>query len=364
MDISIYIILYSDFGFLNDILKEVHDKVKEIIIIDGPYIYNIEYLKKLGLFYDSPPPELMDIINKYNVRYFNKIFDNEEEKRMFGYSQCECDNILLIDADEFFKFDDSSIKNFINGNKKVGGFGIYNMNRINLCFDPFCTKLVLFKKKYITAQEHLDYLWLVCCKQNKKNENLISHEHLGIIYHQTLNRTKDNNIIKFIFYTTLYHYNDNGESKLFDNYDLDYLINILGTPKLLDMFYHSKIEFIGIPPDTNKILMPITPLINLHKYNDNHCDAILKNSEIFVKGIPFFGYLKSNIVYFKNVKCVNIKLWSYEINKLCIIKSFTITSDSFEFDLNPVMVNVVMFECTETLSDSIICYVMLNQNIL
>jgi len=354
MDISIYIILYGDFGFLDDILHEVHDKVKEIIIIDGPYIYNINYLKKLGLFYDSPPPGLMDIINKYDVRYFNKVFECEEEKRMFGYSQCTSNNILLIDADEFFVFDCDSINNFINGNKRVGGFGIYNMNRINLYFDPFCTKLVLFKKKYITAQEHLDYLWLVGCKQNKKNESIISHEHLGVIYHQTLNRTKDNNIIKFIFYTTLYFHNKN-ESKLFENYDLDYLINILGTPKLLDIFYHSKIDFIGIPPDANKKLMPITCSINMDKYNSNHCGGILKSPEIFVKGIPFFGYLKVNKVYFENVKCINIKVWSYKVNEKCIIRLYNITDNSFEFNLNHDLINVVMFECTETITDSIVC---------
>ena len=41
MEISIYIILFGDIGFLDDILSTICDKVKEINIIDGPYIYNI-----------------------------------------------------------------------------------------------------------------------------------------------------------------------------------------------------------------------------------------------------------------------------------------------------------------------------------
>lgn len=365
MEISIYIILFGDLGFLYDILSTIHHKVKEIIIVDGPYIYNIDYLKKLGVYYDehSKPDELTRIIEKYNVKYFNKIFNNEEEKRIFGYNCCSCDNILLVDADEFFIFDENKIIDFINSEKSVTGFGIYNMNRVDMYFDDYCTKLVLFKKNQITAQEHLDYLWLIGCKTNPPDNNKIYNEKMGDIYHQTLNRSRYNNIIKYIFYITLYFYNKN-ENKLFDNYDLDYLIDCLGLENLLNIFYHSHIGLIGMPHKDTQVLRWVLPTIISHsRYNSNHKDAILKPENLLVKGIPFFCYTDESIFYFENVKNMEITVYRYQILKTRVVCNYKFETNNFndnftiQLEKNHDIINVVMFNCLETINENITCKV-------
>ena len=358
-NISVYIILFGDLGFLDSILENIHDKVKEIIIVDGPYVYNIEYLKKMDLFYDtnSKPQQLIDIIEKYNVVYFNKVFKNEEEKRIFAYNQCSYENILLVDSDEFFVINERMINRFISSKFYVGGFGIYNMNKVNLTFDGFCTKFVLFKKSVINSEHHLDYLWLVGCKQNEKNNSYLFSERIGTIYHQTLNRTKYNNIIKFIFYITLYFHNKN-ESRLFDNYNIDDLIKILGTQNLQTIFYHSKLDLIGMPPDTNKKLNFIKPTINLDQFSSNHCDAILKGESLMVKNIPFFCYINNITFYFENVKELDITIYTYNINQKPVLKEYKLNGSIFHFDLNVnSYATVAMFLCKETIDDNIICKV-------
>jgi len=356
-NISVYIILFGDLGFLDTILENINDKVKEIIIVDGPYVYNIEYLKKLDLFYDahSKPQQLIDIIDKYNIVYFNKIFKNEEEKRIFGYNQCSYENVLLVDSDEFFVINESLINRFISSKFYVGGFGIYNMNKTNLFFDRCCTKFVLFKKSKISAEHHLDYLWLVGCKQNEKNNSYLFSERLGMIYHQTLNRTKYNNIIKFIFYITLYFHNKN-ESRLFDNYNFDNLIEILGVENLQTIFYHSKLDLIGMPPDINKKLNFINPSINLEQFSSNHHHAILKKESLMVKNIPFFCYIENNTLYFENVKELDITIYTYNINEKPILKNYQLNGTVFHFDLNVNnYATIGMFLCKETLTDDIMC---------
>ena len=101
--ISVYIILYSDLGFLNNIISNIYENVDEIILVDGPYSYNIDVFKKLNLFYDSSnkPDELIKILLKYSgkIKYVYNIFENEEQKRIFGFEQCSNDLVLLVDCD-------------------------------------------------------------------------------------------------------------------------------------------------------------------------------------------------------------------------------------------------------------------------
>ena len=48
-----------------------------------------------------------------------------------------------------------------------------------------------FQKKKISALQHLDYLWLINCKQSTPVTSYIEEtKPIGIIYHLTLNRSK------------------------------------------------------------------------------------------------------------------------------------------------------------------------------
>jgi hypothetical protein len=142
--ISVYIILYYDLGFLDDIINNIYNCVDEIIIIDGPYSYNKSVFKNLQLLYDenNKPQELNDILTKYSkLKYFYNEFVNEEEKRRFGYNKCKNNIILLVDTDEHIILNENNINRFIKSDRNVGGVNIYNMNRINVSFDKMVQKL-------------------------------------------------------------------------------------------------------------------------------------------------------------------------------------------------------------------------------
>jgi hypothetical protein len=373
--ISVYIILYHDLGFLDDIINLIFSDVDEIVLVDGPYSYNIETFKKLNLFYDetNKPQELINIINKYSskIKYFYNIFKNEEEKRIFGYKICSNNILLLVDTDEFFILDINKIKFFINSNKYVGGFSIYNMNRTDIYFDNKVTKFVIFKKDNISPIQHLDYTWLIGCKQNKLNEEFILlNNDLGIIYHQTLNRTKFNNIIKFIFYICLYNHLQTNEKSILEDYKIDDLLQIIKLEVLLDIFYHSKQDLIGIPPDINKIWMPKNDiLINLDKYKNNYIDAYFKNNSIALKNINYYCYLNlvnnnftQIIITFDNVKNINVNLYEINCNEKIIINSYyfnNINENQIIIDYNFIKKTnylnlLIMLKCNETIENSFI----------
>ena len=241
--ISVYTILYYDLQFYEDIIKKIYDIVDEIIIIDGPYSYAVDTLKKFNLFYEeyNKPDELNKIIENYSkIKYKYVICDTEEEKRIIGYNICSNDLVLLIDTDEFLDIDINKLNNFVNNKQKfVCCANIYNMCDYNINFNELTKKYILFKKNTISALEHLDYLWLVGCKQNKKNIDYMSMDEIGLMYHLTLNRNKKNNIVKFFFYVLLYRKNNKQPFNLIDNYNNDELITCLTVNEIKNIFVHN-----------------------------------------------------------------------------------------------------------------------------
>lgn len=170
--ISVYTILYYDLQFYEDIIKNIYDLVDEFVIIDGPYSYAIETLKQFNLFYEehNKPDELTNIIEKYSkIKYKYVVCDTEEEKRMIGYNMCSNNLVLLVDTDELLNIDINKISDFNkNNNKFVNCADIYNMCDYNINFNKLCQKYVLFKKEKISAVDHLNYTWLIGCKQTEK----------------------------------------------------------------------------------------------------------------------------------------------------------------------------------------------------
>jgi hypothetical protein len=366
--ISIYIILYYDLDFLEDILDNIINYVDEIIIIDGPYKYCIESLTQFNLLYNenNKPDTLNYILNKYNnkIKYYYNIWENEKEKRIFGYSKCNNDIILLVDCDEFFIFDINNINNFINSNKYVGGFNINNMCRININFDDETQKYIMFKKKYINENQHLSYTWLVGVDdiEDKNINNMEINYSLGKIYHQTLNRNKKNNIIKYIFYISLYNIKNNIDNKLISNYDNIYLLKNIDVNNLLNIFYHSSIELIGIP--RNKILKKNNNvLINLDKYCNNNIDGFFKNNSLALKNIEYYSYINLNNNYinikFDNVKNIKVDIYQIFLNEEYNWQyfHFEVSNNEVSFKFNKYnkpnfLCNIVYFNCIQTLNEN------------
>lgn len=324
--ISAYTILYYDLQFYEDIIKNIYDYVDEIIIIDGPYSYAIDTLKKFNLYYEeyNKPYELNEIIKKYSkIKYNYIICDNEEEKRIIGYNKCSNDLVLLIDTDEFLDINLIKLNNFIDNKQKfVCCANIYNMCDYNINFNNLTQKYILFKKDKISALDHLNYTWLIGCKQTEKNIDYMNFNEFGLIYHFTLNRNIKNNIIKFIFYVLLYRKSNSQPYNLFDNYNNDILINFLTIEEILNIFVHSQKNRINIPNlDDNNTKLEIIKDNNfiqyLSKYN-NSLDFFFKSKTKYLLNIPVNFRLNPNnkeyVLLVDNVKNIIINMYYLYLN--------------------------------------------------
>ena len=341
--ISAYTILYYDLQFYESIIKNIYNYVDEIIIIDGPYSYAIDTLKKFNLFYDekNKPQIINNLLNKYNkIKYFYKIFDNEENKRMFGYDMCKNNIILLVDTDEFIYLNKSNLKRFINDkNRYVCSTDIYNMCDYNVYINNISKKNIFFKKNKITSFQHLDYTWLVGCKQNKIINSYITNYSSSMTYHLTLFRNKKNNIIKFFFYVLLYRKNNKLPYNILDNYDNNFLLQNFNNNQILNIFIHSKLDSINIPTNDNVVKLLNNYPFDLHKFKNNSIDFFFKNNMKSLKNIPSFFRLNSKNhinnyinIYFDNVKSINISFYNIKYNK---------KYESIELSFNDIKNNII-----------------------
>ena len=328
MKISVYTILYYDTQFLETIYKHIEKYIDEFVIVDGPYSYAIETLKKYNLFYDenSRPAELLSLIERFpKIKYHYKIFQKEEEKRMYGYNNCKNDYVLLVDTDEFINLNLDNILYFMKNRKQkyVSSSEIYNMCDYNINFNKLSRKNIIFKKKKISALQHLDYLWLINCKQSTPVTSYIEEtKPIGIMYHLTLNRSKKNTIVKFMFYISLYFHIHNKEFQLLDNYDDETVMKLLSIDELLNIFVHSRISHINLPDNKPGNLLEETTIPNnlqLEKFKDNKKEFYFTNEIKGLVNLPLFFYIERNSKNIKlviqNGKKIIINLYYYFIGK-------------------------------------------------
>ncbi len=328
--ISAYIILYFDLDFIDLVINQIYHLVDEIVIIDGPYSYTYDIMKNFGLLYEenTKPEKLNEIIAKYDkIKYEYKVFEDEVEKRIYAYNKCSHDIIWLVDCDQIYTINEKNLTKFINNRHKyVGAFNILNMNRVDIGFNEVVQTLRLYKRKYIDAQSHINYLWLVGCKQNKKkvNQRCIENSHrIGLIYHQTLNRTKFNNIIKFVFYVTLYRKSHDLSKQLLPYYDDNELLELVGSDQALEIFAHSRIDSLGIPSEReSNILKKIDNVkVDLSKYQNNHTDFYFTPNKLGLRNIDSIHLLDENKygdkiqIDLDNVKFAHIKIYKINLNK-------------------------------------------------
>jgi len=367
--ISACVILYHDLQFLEDIIEQIDPYVDEIVITDGPYSYNIDTFNQLGIYYDdsTKPDELNHIVKTYpKVQYEYKQFVNEEEKRIFAYTKCKNEIVLLVDTDELFTFNRDNLNAFINNpNKFVGGFDIYNMNRININFDAKATKFIVFKKSKISPIEHLDYTWLVGCKQNRPNIHYMDiHNPCGTIYHQTLNRNKQNMIIKYIFYVCLSCHINNNPITILGGYTINELVKSLSMTDILDIFYHSRIESLCLPSENKVCSRMPSVLLDLEKYGNNHKDAYFTGESVCLKNMNMCYLVNVPAsctelhVTFENVASVTIKLYEIRLGQKITPQLTTLyTTDTntivikHNIDKNAELIDTcIVFNCNATIT--------------
>ena len=148
------------------------------------------------------------------------------------------------------------------------------------------------------------------------------------------------------------------------------MLCIFSIDEILDIFYHSMKEMLGIPHD--KILTMTNTLINLDKYKLNHIDGFFKNNSCCIQNIPYYCYInvdntefKQICIEFENVDEINIELCeicvgeTYKINKNnYVIINNTIIID-YTFIMNPKFLNLlIMFNCCKTISDNFVYRIM------
>ncbi|MGR8933322.1 MAG: WcbI family polysaccharide biosynthesis putative acetyltransferase [Gammaproteobacteria bacterium] len=290
--ISVAMIVYNDFDFIADCIEKVYNFADEIIIVDGPYEYCTPIMKKFGLYYDGIPDALAEIVKLEKVKYFHKAFGNEKEKRVFLYNQCSYDIVMLLDADEIItSIDQDQIDSFINSDKSVASFTFLNMIRVNCIFGEPTKKYIVFKKNNISAEEHLDYTWLIGVNQNPPDRNKMFDVPLGRICHLTLMRSKYGSIVKYCFYTRLYYYTRglfNDIDKLFGYKLNSEAIAAIDPEDLKEIFVHSMPW--GINFNKNEVINKYDiDGFDFSKYQGHHLHGYLDDQ----KKVPIFNNVDS-----------------------------------------------------------------------
>jgi hypothetical protein len=190
---------------------------EKIYIFDGPF----SYTKKVD-FMRSPQQRLSEtefgkqVIAMPNVIYSYEEWHDEREKRIKAYRSIKgVDLIVLHDTDHFYSYLDGALEDFMDSAFSVAPFycqnlflsgvraspALYNVNN----FSGMPHANFIFKLDKISAEEHLNYLWLVGVDQLKPDMSLQSQP-IAYGYHYTGMRSDKGQEQKYIFYTTLYHH--------------------------------------------------------------------------------------------------------------------------------------------------------------
>jgi hypothetical protein len=150
----------------------------------------------------------------------------------------------------------------------------------------------------------------------------------GTIYHQTLNRNKKNNIVKFIFYTLLYKKNNNQEFNLLNEYNNDYLISKLTINEIFNIFIHASIVRINIPNISSKNILEINNdkfITNLEKYKNNNSDYYFLKEMKCLKNVSVYfriNNFKTISVFFENAQSVKIKIYNIYLGREYVINDY------------------------------------------
>ena len=153
-------------------------------------------------------------------------------------------------------------------------------------------------KDKISAHQHLSYTWLVGVYNLEiQNNNYIFPDSIGTIYHLTLCRPKENNIIKFIFYISLHFTTHDGNF----TFDVEDVLKKITVEETKDIIYRSMIESVHIPT-IGKILKSLAHIpLDLSKYKDTHETAIFTENINLLGNLDCFFYLDKRQIATKNI---------------------------------------------------------------
>jgi len=188
------------------------DYYDRVYIFDGPYSYVEDssiYEDYHLSFVDTELGKEILRNNKYVYSYAR--YEDERNKRIEAYKSIEEDVIFLHDSDEFFHYDLESVENFLHSEKSIGYFRCQNLCLDGVGFSTNSKSSELnvplaafaFKKSLVTAENHIDYRWLIGVKQSPQNPNFKYPIALAHTYHFTEMRSRLGQRQKYLFYTLL-----------------------------------------------------------------------------------------------------------------------------------------------------------------
>jgi len=185
-----------------------------IYIWDGPY----NYLASISFFPQQPrrldETELgRELLADPRVVYHYQEWKGEAEKRIAAYEATKEDLVVLHDTDEFSIIGDNHYQSFWHSDYEVASNLMQNLYLSGL----YCTydaeasplienlpqKRVVFKRAKVSAEDHLDFLWLVGVEQKKVHHYRIDPRPLAHAYHLTACRSPLGQEAKMSFYTAL-----------------------------------------------------------------------------------------------------------------------------------------------------------------
>jgi FkbM family methyltransferase len=164
---SAYLSVYNDWDILEPALRSMKPFVDELVVVDGGYRWMAGFLDATGRDPEKSDPRVYQAIEAAGIpfRVISRMWDSELEKRLAGYTACQNRFIYRIDADEILHFD-ANLDAFLQAGAAVaememplymapgwivGRNGDARIER--QCF--------LFDSKQVSAEAHLNYLWLV-----------------------------------------------------------------------------------------------------------------------------------------------------------------------------------------------------------
>lgn len=255
-----------------DMLKLQYDhgqfeRYDKVFIFDGPYHYSSRLASLL-----EGSTKLIDtdfgktILKDSRFAYSYSEYADEREKRLSAYEKVDGDIVILHDTDEFYDDFSEAINAFEASEFAVASFYCQNLflDGVYMAEPFYCVseinrlphKSYVFKKEKISAEDHLNFLWLVGVKQSSANQQVVLRNPLAHGYHLTQLRTKMGQTQKFIFYSTLSDFlSKRAQSDVLRRIDQDVASGILDKPSALDLYLQGIAAYTGVASlETNLIL--------------------------------------------------------------------------------------------------------------